>query len=93
MTSRSKTLIDIIDTTHENQILDHIVFPNSIRDHDLTEIIRKMNWKMNNKNTKTVANYDVNKFKAGLRKIPWDTIIDENYLQCLDLVQTNSETS
>ena len=28
--------------------------------------------------TRKMANYDVNKFKADLRKIPWDSIIDVN---------------
>ena len=35
-TKDARSLIDIIATSHENNINNYIVFPNSISDHDLT---------------------------------------------------------
>ena len=43
-TSTSKTLIDIIATTHPNRIEKAIVEANSFSDHDLTGVIRKLNF-------------------------------------------------
>ena len=45
ITNNTKTLIDIIITTREDRIENHIVIGNSISDHDLTGINRKMNCK------------------------------------------------
>ena len=41
ITNNTKTLIDIITTTREDRIENHIVVGNSISDHDLTGINRK----------------------------------------------------
>ena len=43
ITSRSRSLIDIICTTHENRIPKHTVIANSISDHDIIGITTKMN--------------------------------------------------
>ena len=45
ITNSTKTLIDIITTTREDRIENHIVVGNSISDYDLTGINRKMNCK------------------------------------------------
>lgn len=41
-TATSKTLIDVIATTHPNRIERSIVEANSLSDHDLTGVIRKL---------------------------------------------------
>ena len=46
ITNNTKTWIDIITTTREDRIENHIVVGNSIRDHGLTGINRKMNCKI-----------------------------------------------
>ena len=45
ITNNTKTLIDIITTTREDRIENHIVVGNSISDHDFTCINRQMNCK------------------------------------------------
>ena len=84
ITSRSKSLIDIICTTHENRIPKHTVIANSISDHDIVGITRKMNclkFKPRKINIRSCTNYNVSQFKIDLREIPWETLIDENDVQ------------
>ena len=42
ITATSKTLIDIIATTHPNRIERSIVEANSLSDHDVTGVVRKL---------------------------------------------------
>ena len=84
ITSRSRSLIDIICTMHENRIPKHTLIANSISDHDIIGITRKMNclkFKPRKINIRSCTNYNVSQFKTDLREIPWETLIDENDVQ------------
>ena len=77
MTSRSRSLIDIICTTHENRIPKHTVIANSISDHDIIGITKKMNcfkFKSRKINIRSCNNYNVSQFKTDLREIPWEDV-------------------
>ena len=45
ITKNTSTLIDIIATTHENNIALEFVYPTGTSDHHLTGIVRKLNTK------------------------------------------------
>ena len=76
-TSTSETLIDIIATTREDNIHSHIVIGNSLSDHDLVGVVRKMNYKKYAPKiirTRNFSKYDVNIFKRDLSNAPWGDI-------------------
>ena len=80
-TSTSKTLIDIIATTHEDNICKQIVIGNSISDHDLTGVIRKINCKKYTPKiikARNFSKYDIEIFKQDLSNAPWDHIYNIN---------------
>ena len=45
MTKSSRTLIDIIASTDNEKVIDSIVYANSLSDHDLVGITRRMHSK------------------------------------------------
>ena len=76
-TSSSKTLIDIIATTHENIIQKQAVFGNSLSDHDLIGINRKMNHKKFKPRkilTRDYSKYNCDNFRSDLKNLPWQKI-------------------
>ncbi len=79
-TSTSKTLIDIIAMTHPNRIEKAIVEANSFSDHDLTGVIRKLNF-MKFKPRKIYCHdysqYNKSEFKKDLHDAPWDHMLSE----------------
>ena len=76
ITKDTKTLIDIIVTTDTTKVANQIVICNSISDHDVIGIIRKLH--VNKYKPRMVAlrdfsKYDVNEYKEDLRNTPWET--------------------
>ena len=74
ITPTTKSLIDIIATTHEEHVHSHIVTGNPISDHELIGLIRKMNCKIYKPGTVITRNYaKYNKylFRQELKGMPW----------------------
>ena len=80
ITKDSKTLIDVIATTHEQNIANSITYANSISDHDLVGIVMKKN---NRKFTprrvrkRNFAKYNVTAYKNDLAGQNWDSVYKE----------------
>ncbi|CAB4019684.1 Hypothetical predicted protein [Paramuricea clavata] len=75
ITAHSKTLIDLFFTTHEQHIADSIVYANSLSDHDLTGIIRKINlqkFKSCKIRKRDFSKYDKMSFRRELSVIDWN---------------------
>ena len=83
---QSETLIDLILTTHEQNISNSFVYDHGISDHDLTGIIRKINCKKYEPRkiqTQNYKNFCIESYKDDLRNIPW-----ENALRLTNLNQS-----
>ena len=83
---QSETLIDLILTTHEQNISNSFVYDHGISDHDLTGIIRKINCKKYEPRkiqTRNYKNFCRESYKDDLRNIPW-----ENALRLTNLNQS-----
>ncbi len=79
ITPESKTLIDIVATTHEQYLMKHIVYPNSISDHDLVGTIRKKNCRRFHPrkiHTRNFSRYSQGNFKSDLRNCSWENIFN-----------------
>ena len=71
ITKETSTLIDIIASTHQFNIVKGIVFANGISDHDLSGIIRKLNnakYTPRRLITRNYKNYNKDVFKNDLKK-------------------------
>ena len=74
VTKDTKTLMDVMATSHEQNMLKSIVYGNSVSDHDLAGVITKKN---NRKFIPRViykrnyTKYNIENFKRGLRSQPW----------------------
>ena len=78
ITSKSRTLIDIILTNDSSKIANSIVYANSYSDHDLMGIVRKMHVKkfVSRKIfVRDYKNYDKESFKYQLRNTPWENCL------------------
>ena len=81
VTKDSSTLIDIIATSHEQNILKSMTFANSIRDHDLVGMIMKKNnrkFKPRTIYTRNFAKYNEANYKADLRHLDWKNVTQES---------------
>ena len=81
VTKDSSTLIDIIATSHEQNILKTMTFANSISDHDLVGMIMKKNnrkFKPRTIYTRNFAKYNEANYKADLRHLDWKNITQES---------------
>ena len=68
----------------KKRIPKHSVITNSISDHDIIGITRKMNclkFKPRRINIRSSANYNFSQFKNDLRENSWVTLIGENDVQ------------
>ena len=77
ITNNSSTLIDMIATTHEENVSKQITFASSISDHDLVGvIIKKNNHKLPHYiiTKRNYANYNQQHFLDDLHKIQWQSI-------------------
>lgn len=80
-TSISKTLIDIFLTTDSTKISKSFVDANSISDHDLVGIVRKMHVKKYASRklfTRDYSKYNKDHFKDELRNVPWKNCFVED---------------
>ena len=83
---KTETLIDLMLTTHKQNISSSFVYEYGISDHDLTGIIRKMNCKKYEPRKIFIRNYKhfcTENYKNDLRHLPW-----ENALEIKDLNQS-----
>ena len=83
---KTETLIDLMLTTHKQNISSSFVYEYEISDHDLTGIIRKMNCKKYEPRKIFIRNYKhfcTENYKNDLRHLPW-----ENALEIKDLNQS-----
>ena len=83
ITRISSSLIDIIATTHNEHITKSFLFPNSISDHDLIGIIRRINCKRFTPRkilARSYKNYDANSFLNDLNNIHWNDFLNINNL-------------
>ena len=81
VTKDSSTLIDIIGTSHEQNILKTMTFANSISDHDLVGMIMKKNnrkFKPRTIYTRNFAKYNEANYKADLRHLDWKNVTQES---------------
>ena len=80
ITNTSRTLIDIIATTDSTKVVNSIVYANSLSDHDLVGITRKMHSK-NYIARKIIARdysmYDKAKLKTTLRQVQWENCLSQ----------------
>ena len=77
VTRKSSTLIDIVATTQEKNVLKHITCGNSLTDHDLVVvIIKKNNLKFPHHTIikRNYANYNKQSFLQDLHDQSWETI-------------------
>ena len=80
MTKDSSTLIDIIATSHEQNILKTMTYANSISDHDLVGMIMKKNnrkFKPRTIYTRNFAKYNEANYKENLRNLDWENVTQE----------------
>ena len=76
----TRSLIDIIATSHENNINNYIVFSNSISDHDLTGAsIKKTSQKFKPRtiHARNFAKYDHKAYENDLAELPLDLLREE----------------
>ena len=83
ITTSSRTLIDIAATTHANRIDETIVMGNSISDHELIGIVRKLH--LQKYQPRKIISRDYSKFneqlyKIDLRNLPWENVVNIIYL-------------
>ncbi|XP_057296255.1 uncharacterized protein LOC130625211 [Hydractinia symbiolongicarpus] len=77
-TESSKTIIDVIFTSHQNNVKETIVLPLGISDHDLIGVNRKIN--VNRYVPRRIKigdykNYNATRFKDDMKNSDWDSII------------------
>ena len=80
VTKDSSTLIDIIATSHEQNILKTMTYANSISDHDLVGMIMKKNnrkFKPRTIYTRNFAKYNEANYKENLRNLDWENVTQE----------------
>ena len=80
VTKDTCTFIDIIATSHDQNVRNQITCPISLSDHDLVDVILKKNWQKSPPRritTRTYAKYDKNKFKEDLKSQPWGEVEEE----------------
>ena len=81
VTKDSSTLIDIIATSHEQNILKTITYANSISDHYLVGMIMKKNnrkFKSRTIYTRNYAKYNEANYKSDLRNIDSKNVMQES---------------
>ena len=74
ITRESSTLIDIIATTHKQNLFKHIIYSSCISDHELTGAIRKINcFKCVPRKicTQNFAYFDITGYKEDLKNTSW----------------------
>ena len=79
ITLTSRTLIDIVVTTHGNYVDETIVLANSVSDHDLIGIVRKIHiqkYQPRKIFTRDYSKFNVENFKNDLRNLPWERVIN-----------------
>ena len=79
ITKNTSTLIDIIATTHENNITLKFVYPTGTSNHHLTRIVQKLNTKRFQPRCTLVCNYkDYSKddFNKDLHLQNWQSILN-----------------
>ena len=77
ITATSKTLIDIIATTHPNRIERSIVEANSLSDHDVTGVVRKLHcvkFKPRKIYCRDYTKFNISEFKEDLHNASWDPV-------------------
>ena len=80
VTKDSSTLIDIIATTHEQNIVKTMTYANSISDHDLVGMIMKKNnrkFKPRTIYTRNSAKYNEADYKEDLNNVDWEKVAQE----------------
>ena len=83
ITKESSTLIGIIASTHQHNIVKTDVFPNGISDHDLTGVVQKLNnikYTPRKLITRNYKNYNKKIFKSNLKTVQWDSLLKINDL-------------
>eukprot|EP00794_Sanderia_malayensis_P018502 gene18502-20357_t len=76
-TSKRSTLINVILTTDEQRISNKTVIANSISDHDLRGVTRKVNcqkFKARKIHSRSFVKYNSNEFISNLRELPWENV-------------------
>eukprot|EP00794_Sanderia_malayensis_P019776 gene19776-21712_t len=80
VTKETSTLIDIIATTHEHNVVKQITVASSISDHDLTGVIVKKNcqkFTLRKILTRNYAKYNEASFKEDIKSTPWEQVYAE----------------
>lgn len=78
ISKHSRTLIDLAFTTDKTKIAETIVYSNSLSDHNLIGVIRKMHCNRYTPKSITVrdySKYDKEAVKNELREIPWENCL------------------
>ncbi|XP_057292275.1 uncharacterized protein LOC130614833 [Hydractinia symbiolongicarpus] len=77
-TESSKTIIDVIFTSHQKNVKETIVLPLGISDHDLIGVNRKINvnrYVPRRIKIRDYKNYKATRFKDDMKNSDWDSII------------------
>ena len=80
----TSTLIDIIATTHEQNVRKQMTRPNSLSDHDLVGVIIKKNCQKFTSRTiykRNYAKYDESSFRKDLQSQPWESVEKEQNVE------------
>ena len=78
ITKRSQTLIDLFYTTDESKIADTLTYENSVSDHSLIGINRKVNCKRfvpKSIKIRDYSKYNADHLKDELRQMPWENCL------------------
>ena len=78
ITKRSQTLIDLFYTTDESKIADTLTYENSVSDHSLIGINRKVNCKRfvpKSIKVRDYSKYNADHLKDELRQMPWENCL------------------
>ena len=78
VTDSSRTIIDVIFTSHQDCIKETVVIPMGISDHDVIGVNRKINnnhYVPRNITMRNYKNYNANHFKEAIKNINWNEII------------------
>ena len=78
ITSETRTLIDIIASTHPGNVKSSVVLGSSLRDHDVVAIIRKINCQRTKPRKIISRNFSKcchKTFKNDLNAVSWDNVL------------------
>ena len=84
VTKDTSTLIDIIATTHEQNVRKQMIRPNSLSDHDLVGVIIKKNCQKFTSRTvykRNYAKYNESSFRKDLQSQPWQSVEKEQNVE------------